>query len=52
MSDVAEVRALAFDVFGTTVDWCSGVAREARAMLEPKGDALDWVEFAKRWRRE
>lgn len=52
MSDVSEVRALAFDVFGTTVDWCSGVAREAQAMLEPKGHALDWVAFANRWRRE
>jgi 2-haloacid dehalogenase len=52
MSDLSDVRALAFDVFGTTVDWCSGVAREARAMLEPKGHALDWVAFANRWRKE
>src|SRR5262245_18734253 len=52
MSDLSDVRALAFDVFGTTVDWCSGVAREAKAMLEPKGYSLDWAAFAVRWRKE
>jgi 2-haloacid dehalogenase len=52
MRDVSGVKALAFDVFGTTVDWCSGVAREARAMLEPKGHDLDWIAFANRWRKE
>ena len=29
------VKALFFDVFGTVVDWRTGVAREARATLEP-----------------
>lgn len=52
MSDVSRVKALAFDVFGTTVDWCSGVAREAKGMLAPKGYSLDWLAFANRWRRE
>lgn len=47
-----DVRALTFDVFGTTVDWCSGVAREVEATLAPKGYALDWVHFANKWRRE
>ena len=28
-SDLSKVRALTFDVFGTTVDWRSGVAAEA-----------------------
>src|SRR5690349_15713267 len=52
MSDISGVKALAFDVFGTTVDWCSGVAREAQRMIEPKGHKLDWVAFAVRWRKE
>lgn len=52
MADHSQIKALAFDVFGTTVDWCGGVAREARAMLEPKGVTLDWIKFANRWRRE
>jgi len=52
MARDSDVRALAFDVFGTTVDWCGGIAREAKAMLAPKGHALDWTAFANRWRRE
>ena len=28
------IRALVFDVFGTVVDWRSGVAREARPFLD------------------
>jgi 2-haloacid dehalogenase len=43
------MRALVFDVFGTLVDWRSGVAREARALL---GDALDAHAFADAWRDE
>ncbi|MDZ4759760.1 MAG: haloacid dehalogenase type II [Alphaproteobacteria bacterium] len=50
--DASGIRALAFDVFGTTVDWCSGIAREAEALLAPRGYALDWTAFANRWRRE
>jgi 2-haloacid dehalogenase len=46
------VKALFFDVFGTLVDWRSSIAREARAMLEPKGFALDWPAFADAWRGE
>jgi 2-haloacid dehalogenase len=45
-----EVRALTFDVFGTVVDWRSGVAREAEAILGPRGHNLDWGAFAERWR--
>ena len=47
---MADIRALTFDVFGTVVDWRSGVAREAEAVLAPKGHALDWAGFADRWR--
>jgi 2-haloacid dehalogenase len=47
---MTEIKALTFDVFGTVVDWRSGVAREAEAMLAPKGHALDWGAFADGWR--
>jgi len=46
------VKALFFDVFGTLVDWRSGVARAAEAMLAPRGHALDWGAFADAWRAE
>jgi 2-haloacid dehalogenase len=52
MNDLQDIQALVFDVFGTVVDWCGGVAREAKAMLAPKGYALDWTAFAHRWRAE
>jgi 2-haloacid dehalogenase len=46
------IRALFFDVFGTLVDWRSGIAREAEAVLKPLGYALDWPAFADAWRAE
>jgi 2-haloacid dehalogenase len=46
------VKALFFDVFGTLVDWRSGVAGAAQAILEPQGIALDWIAFADAWRDE
>jgi 2-haloacid dehalogenase len=46
------VKALFFDVFGTLVDWRASIAREAEAMLEPRGHALDWSAFADAWRGE
>jgi 2-haloacid dehalogenase len=42
-----DVRALVFDVFGTVVDWRSGVAREARRLL---GEEVDAEAFADAWR--
>jgi len=45
-------KALFFDVFGTLVDWRTGVARESRSILEPLGHSLDWLEFATAWRAE
>jgi 2-haloacid dehalogenase len=46
------VKALFYDVFGTLVDWRSSIAREAEAMLKPRGFALDWPAFADAWRGE
>jgi len=45
-----DLRALTFDVFGTVVDWRTGIAREAEAILGARGHALDWGAFADRWR--
>lgn len=46
------IAALFFDVFGTLVDWRSGVAREAERVLAPLGHRLDWRVFADAWRAE
>jgi 2-haloacid dehalogenase len=46
------VRALVFDVFGTVVDWRSGVAREAAPFLTRYGtDEIDPTRFADAWRQ-
>ena len=44
------VRALFFDVFGTLVDWRSGVLAELRAMGEARGVEADWEAIADGWR--
>src|SRR3954470_17257453 len=45
-------KACFFDVFGTLVDWRSSIAREAEAILKPRGHSLDWLAFADAWRGE
>jgi 2-haloacid dehalogenase len=47
---VGEVRALTFDIFGTTVDWLSGVAAEARRLGALCGVEADWERLAGAWR--
>ncbi len=44
------VRALAFDVFGTVVDYRSSIILEGLAWNEQKGISVDWSEFADAWR--
>jgi 2-haloacid dehalogenase len=44
------VKALFSDVFGTVVDWRTGVARDAERILAPLGHKLDWLAFADAWR--
>jgi 2-haloacid dehalogenase len=44
------IKALFFDVFGTLVDWRSGVAGAAQSLLKPQGIVLDWIAFADAWR--
>src|SRR5215470_9933787 len=49
---MTSVRAMFFDVFGTLVDWRTGVAREAERVLGPLGYDFDWTAFADAWRGE
>lgn len=46
------IKALIFDVFGTCVDWRTGVAREVEAAFAAKGIAVDGLEIADAWRAE
>ncbi|WGF89612.1 haloacid dehalogenase type II [Marinivivus vitaminiproducens] len=48
---MADVKAFVFDVFGTVVDWRSGVARDALPFLaaHDRGD-VDPLDFADAWR--
>ncbi|WP_284224031.1 haloacid dehalogenase type II [Mycobacterium antarcticum] len=43
-------RVLAFDVFGTVVDWRSSIIGELEMFGERHGVAEDWARFADGWR--
>jgi 2-haloacid dehalogenase len=45
-----QVQALLFDVFGTVVDWRSGVIRDVTAAAGRAGVPVDAARFADRWR--
>jgi 2-haloacid dehalogenase len=51
MQRFTAVEALVFDVFGTVVDWRSGVAREATSFLARYAPDADPAAFADAWRR-
>ncbi|MHC9292597.1 haloacid dehalogenase type II [Mycobacterium sp. LTG2003] len=44
------VKALAFDVFGTVVDWRSSIIAELEAFGKIQGLQRDWPAFAENWR--
>jgi 2-haloacid dehalogenase len=44
------VKVLAFDVFGTIVDWRSSVIAEGEHLGKAKGLQIDWAAFADAWR--
>jgi 2-haloacid dehalogenase len=48
---LADVRVLAFDVFGTVVDWRSGVMTELSAVGREHDVAIDAGAIADAWRR-
>lgn len=44
------MKALAFDVFGTVVDWRSSIIGELEAFGKSRGLQRDWPAFADNWR--
>src|SRR5829696_2131392 len=44
------MKALAFDVFGTVVDWRSAVIRNGEELGRKKDLEVDWAAFADEWR--
>jgi 2-haloacid dehalogenase len=49
-SVATSIKVLAFDVFGTVVDWRSSVIAEAEQLGRTKGLKVDWAAFADAWR--
>jgi 2-haloacid dehalogenase len=49
-SIINSVSVLAFDVFGTVVNWRSSVIAEAAELGKVKGLNIDWAAFADAWR--
>ncbi len=47
MPDPGHIKVLAFDVFGTVVDWHASIAAEVEQLALPGVDSAD---FARRWR--
>lgn len=50
MTKLDEVGFLGFDVFGTVVDWRTGVARAAAPFLQRHAMNVDPFDFADQWR--
>jgi 2-haloacid dehalogenase len=48
--ELAAVKALVFDVFGTVVDWRGSIAREVRELARQKGWRVNAAKFADAWR--
>ncbi|MDA2919617.1 haloacid dehalogenase type II [Desulfobacterota bacterium AH_259_B03_O07] len=47
---ISSIKALAFDVFGTVVDWRTTIIRECTLLGKAKGIHVDWAQFADAWR--
>jgi 2-haloacid dehalogenase len=48
--EMEQVKALLFDVFGTVVDWRSGIIRDVADIARNKGTVVDAPAFADEWR--
>ena len=48
--ELASVRALVFDTFGTVVDWRTSVTQEVEQLAKRKGLRIDAEKFADAWR--
>ena len=49
-SDLSQVKALTFDVFGTVVDWRGSIIRDCTKFGAEHGINVDWGTFADTWR--
>jgi len=49
-TETASIKLVAFDVFGTVVDWRSSVIAEGEQLGKAKGINIDWAAFADAWR--
>lgn len=49
-ADLASLKILVFDVFGTVVDWRGSVLRELETLSRAKAVAADWGHFVDEWR--
>lgn len=52
MSNLHDVRALLFDVFGSVVDWRSSIHQDLSAWGSANGKNIDWEAFARDWRSQ
>src|SRR3954451_2933627 len=50
MSQVPNVKALVFDVFGTVVDWRSSLIADFTKWSETRGISADWTALVDGWR--
>ena len=48
---LSNITTVIFDVYGTVVDWRSGVIAEAQALAKKKGiEGVDWTAFTDAWK--
>lgn len=50
MASLARVEAVLFDVFGTVVDWRTGISRDLAQFGAQRGLNADWLRFTDEWR--
>ena len=50
MSNISQVKALVFDVFGTVVDWRSSLITDFTAWGEKRRISADWTALVDGWR--
>ena len=51
MNNLAILKAVTFDVFGTVVDWRTSIAREVESLAVEKQFVVDGERFADAWRQ-
>ena len=51
-NNLMNIKALAFDVGGTVVDWRSGVSRQLAELGRQKQVEADWVALTEAWRKQ